>query len=58
VAEKHGAEIGRPLQFSSADIQGIASTLFIQASRDGWVDYAPAQLSAGAPVPAVNGGVQ
>jgi hypothetical protein len=51
-AEAHAARVGRPIQFSSADIQGIASTLFIQASRDGLITFMPAPAQ---PV-RVNGG--
>jgi hypothetical protein len=38
--EKHAADVGLAVQFSSTDIQDMATTLFIQASREGWIEYA------------------
>jgi hypothetical protein len=52
-AEAHAASVGRPIQFSSADIQGIASTLFIQASRDGLISFVPVSTQ---PAARINGG--
>ena len=37
-AEAHAASASIPIRFTSQDIQGIASTFFIQAARDGWLN--------------------
>lgn len=38
-AEEHAAAQSNPVRFTSQDIQGLASTLFIQAAREGAVSF-------------------
>jgi len=38
-AEAHAAATSIPIRFTSQDIQGIASTFFIQAAHDGWLKF-------------------
>jgi len=38
-AEQHAAAENNPVRFTSQDIQGLASTIFIQASREGWIEF-------------------
>lgn len=47
--QAHAAAIGFPLTFSSSDVQDLASTIFIQRCRDGYVPSKPAgrQLTNG-----------
>jgi len=40
-AEQHGAAHSRSVTFTSEDVQGLASTLFIQAAREGWLTWRP-----------------
>jgi hypothetical protein len=38
-AEEHAAAGANPVRFTSQDIQGLASTIFIQAAKEGWIDF-------------------
>jgi hypothetical protein len=40
-AEEYAASHNCSVRFTSEDIQGLASTLFIQAAREGWLTWRP-----------------
>jgi hypothetical protein len=40
-AEEYAASHSCSIRFTSEDIQGLASTLFIQAAREGWLTWRP-----------------
>jgi hypothetical protein len=40
-AEEYAASHNCSIRFTSEDIQGLASTLFIQAAREGWLTWRP-----------------